>query len=107
MKKLLIILAATTAIGGAGLAGCASDGHHYFGGGGGGYDAYYDDFYGPYVDGYWGDDGVFMFRHERGGEFARDESHHFRRDTASGFHGVRAGHAPAGGAARPAAGRPG
>jgi hypothetical protein len=105
MKKLLIILAATSALGAAGLGGCASGGHYF--GGGGGYDAYYDDFYGPYVDGYWGDDGVFMFRHERNGEFARDEPHHFRRDTASGFHGIHSGHAPAGAAHPAGGGRPG
>ncbi|THD55834.1 hypothetical protein [Phenylobacterium sp.] len=106
MKPLVASLVASALT----LSACADGGYgHHFGGGGGlAYDAYYDDAYGPYVDGYWGADDVFMYRHERNGEFARDEAHHFRHDTASGFHGVRTARAPAAPAApRAAPSRPG
>jgi hypothetical protein len=48
-------------------------------------DGYYDDYYGPFDAGYWGDDGVFWYR---GGDhqFHRDDAGHFRRDNAQGFH---------------------
>jgi len=53
-----------------------------------GYDSYYDDFYGPYYDGYWAADGFFYFTDAPGHAYRRDESHHFRRDMAMGFHNV-------------------
>ncbi len=49
-------------------------------------DGYYDDFYGPFDVGYWGNDGVFMYR---GGDkqFHRDNDGHFRRQAGgAGFH---------------------
>ena len=95
MKPIALSLVA--AVGALSLAACAEGGYgHRFGGGG--YEAYYDDAYGPYVDGYWGGDDVFMYRRDRHGEFTRDEAHHFRHDNSSGFHGVHAGHGPPGGA---------
>ncbi len=74
-------------------AGCADYGPHDRMAMAGGYDGYYDDFYGPYNDGYWGGDGYFYYS-DHPGHFNRDEAHHFRRDAASGFHGVRAHPAP-------------
>lgn len=52
--------------------------------------AYYDDFYGPYYDGYWGRDGFYYYSLGRDRPFVRDERHHFRHDNAGGgFHGVQ------------------
>ena len=56
-----------------------------------GYDAYYDDAYGPFYDGYWGDDGAFYYRGGPGRPFGRDGGGHFHRGPAAGFHGVHAG----------------
>jgi hypothetical protein len=36
------------------------------------YDAYYDDAYGPFYDGYWGDDGGFYYRNGPGRPFGRE-----------------------------------
>ncbi|HWE46527.1 MAG TPA: hypothetical protein VG407_10910 [Caulobacteraceae bacterium] len=100
MKKLALALFATTAvIGVGGLAACADDyGVHagyYYGDNDAYVDAYYDDFYGPYTDGYWGNDGYFYYSTGPGHAFARDTDRHFRRDTSTGFHAVRAhSHAP-------------
>lgn len=54
------------------------------------YDVYYDGYYGPFTDGYWGTDGRFW--HQTGSEssnWAADEGGHFRRTPASGFALVR------------------
>jgi hypothetical protein len=100
MRKFLILTSMAALVGAAGLSACADGGYGHHFGGGMAYGAYYDDAYGPYVDGYWGADDVFMYRHDRGGEYVRDEARHFRHDGASGFHGVHTAHAPP--AARPA-----
>ena len=50
--------------------------------------AYYDGFYGPYWDGYWGADGVFFFYDVHDHHFHRDDGHHFRHDQAPGFAGI-------------------
>ncbi len=50
-------------------------------------DGYYDGFYGPIDTGYWGDDGAFMYRGSDQ-QFHRDDSGHFRKDTAQGYHTV-------------------
>ena len=81
------------------LASCAAT-HH-----GGllaydGYDAYYDDAYGPFYDGYWGDDGAFYYRDRADHPFARDGGGHFRHGAAGGFHGVHVGGGHAGGGRR-------
>ena len=58
------------------------------------YDGFYDGYYGPVADGYWGDDGVFRFRDSLGHAFSRDEGQHFRHDAAPNFqhfHGHHAG----------------
>jgi hypothetical protein len=76
------------------LAGCASAyGYSY---GGYGYNVAadysnplsYDDFYGPFTDGYWGPEGNFWFRGARERELHRDFGHHFRRAAVAGFHPV-------------------
>ena len=50
--------------------------------------AYYDGFYGPYWDGYWGADGVFFFYDVHDHRFHRDDGHHFRHDQSPGFAGI-------------------
>ncbi len=95
--KMMMGLAALTA--GALLAGCA--GTYYGGGYGGpvaavGYDGYYDDYYGPFDDGYWGADGGFYYRGSDH-SYHRDTGGHFSRQAANGMHPVH-GHGPAGGA---------
>jgi hypothetical protein len=77
----LAILAALT------LSACAEG---YYGPYGGGGLAYYDDYYGPFHEGYWGRDGAFYHRSGESRQFARDEGQHFRHAPAGGFHGVHA-----------------
>lgn len=55
------------------------------------YDGFYDDYYGPFVDGYWARDGFFYYRRDYHGRFFRDDGHHFRHDTHEGFHPVHGG----------------
>jgi hypothetical protein len=89
-----IVLSLVAAAGALSLGACADGGYggrHF---GARGYDAYYDDFYGPYAGGYWGPDDVFMFSRDRGGHYERDEAHHFRHAGGSGFHGVHSARAP-------------
>jgi hypothetical protein len=80
IASLSIALSACTSPNGAVGSGFASPG----------YDAYYDDAYGPFYDGYWGDDGSFYYRGDTGHPFIRDGGGHFRHGAAGGFHGVRA-----------------
>src|ERR1700722_12260092 len=58
------------------------------------YDAYYDDAYGPYYDGYWGDDGGFYYRNGPGRPFGPGGGDHFHHAPSGGFHG--GGHAGGG-----------
>lgn len=90
MKTISIL--ACGAVAAALLSGCASGGY-------GervtavGYDGFYDDYYGPFNDGYWDHD-AFFFSDGRGG-WRRDDGHHFRHDAAPGyhrFHGQGRGH---------------
>jgi hypothetical protein len=69
----------------------------YYGAEAGPPDVYYDSFYGPYTDGYWGPDAFFYYR-GGDGNFIRDENRHFRREMFSGAHGYRSHAAPAGAA---------
>jgi len=73
------------------LAGCADD--YAYGGGvayGPGpyaYDGWYDGYYGPIYDGYWGSDNYFYYR--RGGgdrAYIRGDGGHFRHDAPGGEH---------------------
>jgi hypothetical protein len=74
------------------LPSCASTGYGLYGGRASlGYDAYYDDAYGPFYDGYWGGDGGFYYRRRAGAPFVRDGGGHFNHAPAAGFHGVRTG----------------
>lgn len=46
------------------------------------YYGWYDGFYGPFYDGYWGTDGFFYFRLTIGDTvFRRDRERHFRREA--------------------------
>jgi hypothetical protein len=92
MKRLIIALCAT--IPPALLGGCASYGYgaDVYAGGPYAYDGYYDDFYGPIYDGYWGDDGFFYFRSgDRDRRFRRGDAAHFSRGSATGtnFHPIQ------------------
>src|SRR5579863_7869178 len=77
------------------LAGCAYDYGNgpYYGQVAVGYGApvYYDDFYGPYWDGYWGPEGAFWFSEGPGRPFHRDLEGHFRREATAGFHPIMGG----------------
>ena len=53
-----------------------------------GQDAWYDDHYGPFYNGYWTAAGEFYFSTGPGRPFARDDGRHFRRVTAAGFRPV-------------------
>ena len=87
MKPLLLMLAAAGAA--LTLSACAGGPGYYRGGGAGVGDlAYYDDFYGPYFDGYWGDDGGYWFRASDHDAWRRDDGHHFQHMAANGFHDV-------------------
>jgi len=55
-----------------------------------GFDGYYDDAYGPFYDGYWGDGG-FYYSTGEGHPYQLDHSNHFRREQAEGFHNVHGG----------------
>lgn len=100
MRKMLIALCA--ALPALSLGGCAAGygggyGRVDYAGGPYGYDGYYDDFYGPIHDGYWGSDGFFYYRggaNER--RFRRGDPGHFRRDPGPGdrFHAMRGSIAP-------------
>ena len=49
----------------------------------GAYDAYYDDYYGQFTDGYWGRDGGFWYVSDDH-VLRRDHGGHFRHDDAGG-----------------------
>ncbi|MDR3508873.1 MAG: hypothetical protein P4L64_13340 [Caulobacteraceae bacterium] len=90
MKR--VVTGLCLAVGVALLAGCAYDeGRHSHGGGGMsvGYGGYYDDFYGPFHDGYWGGDGYFYYRDRDDHPWRRDDARHFRHEGGQGFHPVQ------------------
>jgi hypothetical protein len=90
MKKLMISIGAAALL----LSACASDGDYYrpHYRGAMGYDAYYDGFYGPFSDGYWGGDGLFYYRHGFFGGYAPDRAGHFHHDMSPGLHDVHGRH---------------
>jgi hypothetical protein len=89
MKSVVLGLAiASVAIG---MASCESPGRYSAAGRPVSYDAYYDDAYGPFYDGYWGDDGAFYYSGAAGRPFVRDGGGHFLHGAAGGFHGVHGG----------------
>jgi hypothetical protein len=70
---------------------------------GAGYDGYYDDYYGPYVSGYWANDGFFWYLNQQR-QYLRDNGQHFRRGTFPGghpFHGEHRGQGDRGAPGRP------
>lgn len=99
MKRSIVLAAACAAF--LPLAGCA-DG---FGLGMGAtypadyaygaypYDGWYDGYYGSIYDGYWGNDGYFYYRLNKGERnYRRGEAAHFRRQhqgQADGYHEMR------------------
>jgi hypothetical protein len=95
MKRLAPIIFAAAAT--LTLAACESGPYHAGPVAAGYVDGYYDDAYGPFYDGYWGDGGFFYYRAGPDADFRRDDAHHFRREAGQGFHNfhARAG-APAG-----------
>lgn len=107
MKRVLIVAAALS------LSGCAAGyGSVGYAGGPYAYDGFYDDYYGPIYDGYWGGDGFFYYRggaHERA--FRRGDAAHFRRDAGPGghFHPMQGSFTPQRGMRMPhfSGGRPG
>ena len=51
------------------------------------YDGWYDGYYGPVYDGYWGTDGYFYYRHGGGDRaYIRGDRGHFRRDAPAAPH---------------------
>jgi hypothetical protein len=92
-----MIIALSVACAALPLAGCVGEGY-----GSGGvaigygspyaYDGFYDDYYGPIYDGYWGGDGFFYYRRNAGEHgFRRGDAHHFARAApAQGhFHAIQ------------------
>ena len=74
---------------GLGLSGCVDDGYGgvdgYYAAGPWSYDGWYDGFYGPIYDGYWGSDGAFYYRGSEGDHaFHRGGGAHFRHDSPGG-----------------------
>lgn len=54
------------------------------------YLGYYDGYYGPFIGGYWADDGFFYYYSDRSRRYHRDELRHYRRHSFEGgkaFHG--------------------
>jgi hypothetical protein len=92
MKAISIL--ACSAVAAALLGGCASGYGEGVTSVGVGYDGFYDDYYGPFTNGYWDHDNFFYS--DGRGRWQRDVGHHFRRDAAPGFHSVhgagRGGH---------------
>lgn len=96
-KKLAILIGSVAAV--ALLTGCAYDDgrhhHHAYVAGGIDYDGYYDDYYGPIADGYWGTDNFFYYTDGPGHPYRRDEGRHIRREAANGFHTIHGHHSDA------------
>ena len=98
MKRLTIALGASMAV--ALVGGCADTGYGYgadvYAGGPYAFDGYYDDFYGPIYDGYWGDDGFFYYRTGAGDRhYHRGDRAHFSREARAGnFHAIHGSMTP-------------
>ncbi|KQM19654.1 hypothetical protein [Novosphingobium sp. Leaf2] len=87
VKILALALAGTT----LSLSACATDGYGGYGYSSVGwgtpyaYDGYYDGFYGPIYDGYWGRDNYFYYRNRDGDRrFRRADRNHFMRQAPMG-----------------------
>ncbi len=97
MKSTALLAIASISVA---LASCASAGHGRGGLASLDYDAYYDDAYGPYFDGFWGDDGIFYHREHGGMPYMPDHDGHFHHSGGGGFHGVHVGGGGHGGGGR-------
>lgn len=88
MKRILIALCvAGSAMTISACAGGYGYGTDVYAGGPYGFDGFYDDFYGPIYDGYWGNDDRFYYR--RGANehrFHRGSPEHFRHGGVPGGH---------------------
>ncbi len=89
MRKMLI----AAALGGMMILPACAGGYGYYGASAGPADVYYDGFYGPYTEGYWGPDAAFYYR-GGDGRFIRDESNHYRRGMFGGAHHYHSHGAP-------------
>jgi len=95
MKRVLFALSLGAAV--LGVSACA-DGYYggpragvaYYDHGPIGFDGYYDDAYGPFYDGYWGDGG-FYYSTGEGRGYQLDRANHFRHEASDGFHAVHGG----------------
>lgn len=92
MRKIAIIIALPLLLGGLsscyeyGGYGVASTG--YYGDGYYPYDGWYDGYYGPIYDGYWGSDNYFYYRpNSRDRDYRRGDRTHFRNDRTNPGHG--------------------
>jgi hypothetical protein len=87
MKRVLLTLCAGSVLM---LSACADDSGfyrpHYAGATG--FDAYYDDFYGPFYDGYWAPGDAFYYRTGPHGFYHRDRGMHFHHGPGTGMHAV-------------------
>ena len=86
MKKMLVIAASLLAL--TGMSACAEYDYGHGPGRYAAYDLYYDGYYGPVSEGYWGGDGWFWYR-DSTRHWRRDDGRHFRRDTYNGYHPYR------------------
>ncbi|MDE1917302.1 MAG: hypothetical protein KGJ57_14660 [Sphingomonadales bacterium] len=81
MKKTIALVLLTLAT--VPLAACEEDGYggvYSYGPGPYAYDGYYDGYYGPIYDGYWGSDNYFYYRHGAGDRaYIRGGRDHFSR----------------------------
>jgi hypothetical protein len=86
MKRVLIPIFAAGIL----LSGCSSDGNmyrpHYLAATD--YDAYYDDAYGPFNDGYWGPGDTYYYRGGAFGRYVPDRGMHFHHEAGTGMHAV-------------------
>lgn len=88
MKIISICAAAAFA---AGLSGCMSAGVAVGDHGAAVGVAYYDDAYGPYYGGYWGEDGYFYYYSDVARvKVVRDNDRHFRHEAAQHFRRIEA-----------------
>ena len=82
MKAFITMLVAAAALG---LGACASEGAYGSANGGAvWHTGWYDNFYGPVYDGYWGPSGLFYFRTTADDAYHRDLYRHFRRNEFRG-----------------------
>ncbi len=82
MSKTLLAAGALSAL--IALSACGG-GYGYYGASVADNDVYYDGFYGPYSEGYWGPDRAFYYR-GGDGRFVRGDGTHFQHRMFNGAH---------------------